>query len=217
MKNRLFIVFILVVLVIIGIYLWGVDNGIAPTEEPHIVGEIVAVSDNRVLIAEEIKKEEYTGEPDDLIGNVIWFSVDNDTELIGIDGETISFEQLIVGLRVKAWASGKILLSYPAQGEARKILLIEHQENQEVLACYIGGCSGELCTNNPDAMGTCELLPGMECLAEEMSCESVAGDCTWVLSEEAARCFMNVLEDQGEGAGETRIENLFDKARELLR
>ncbi len=82
--------------------------------------------------------------------------------------------------------------------------------------CFIGGCSRELCTDDPEAISTCEFLPGMECLVEEMSCESVAGECAWVLSEEAARCFMNVLEEQGEEVRETRIGNLFEKAKEIL-
>ncbi len=216
MKKAFIIAFALIILVLVGIYIWGADNGLAPTDEPYIVGEIVAVSENRVLIAEAVEGEEYTGELDQLIGNAIWLSVDDDTELIGIDGETVSFDELTIGSRVEAWAYDEILLSYPAQGGARKILLIERQEEQEVIACYVGGCSGELCTNDPEVASTCELLPGMECLGTGMSCEAVAGDCTWILSEEAARCFMDVEREMGESVRETRIGYLFEKAEELL-
>lgn len=95
---------------------------------------------------------------------------------------------------------------------------LENIENEDRIAqqperCYVGGCSGELCTNSPDAIGTCEFLPGMKCLSKEMSCELVDGQCSWVLSEDAARCFLAVEEEHGRTATQTRIENLFEKAR----
>ncbi len=216
MKKILIIASILVVLVFAGIYFLSLDNDVPTLVGPYIVGEIVAVSDNRILIAEGIEGEEYTGELDELIGNAIWLSIEDETELVDIDGKTVSFEELIVGSRVEAWVSDEILLSYPAQGGARKILLIDRHQEQEVLACYVGGCSGELCTNDPEVASTCELLPGMECLGTGMSCQAVAGECTWILSEEAARCFMDVEREMGESVRETRIGYLFEKAEALL-
>ncbi len=90
---------------------------------------------------------------------------------------------------------------------------------EEVIAkeCYIGGCSGELCTDDPEAISTCELLSGMECLGEGMVCEFVQGECAWTLSQEAAQCFMNVEQEYGGLVRESRIGYLFDKAEELLK
>ncbi len=96
---------------------------------------------------------------------------------------------------------------------------IEFDKNliAEEIDCFVGGCSGELCTDNPEAISTCELLPGMECLKEGMTCESVKGECTWVLSEKAAQCFLTVKNQYGEGVMQSRIGNLFLKAEEVLK
>ncbi len=82
--------------------------------------------------------------------------------------------------------------------------------------CFIGGCSGELCTSDPEAMSTCEELPGAICLQKEgVSCELVAGKCQWVLSAQSAECFLDIEQQYGKEATETRIKHLFEKAREL--
>ena len=92
----------------------------------------------------------------------------------------------------------------------------EQPEEEPIKECFIVGCSGELCTDDPEAISTCELLPGMECLGEEMSCQLVEGECSWVLSREAAECFLIVKEQWGDEVLESRIGHLFDKAEDLL-
>jgi len=83
--------------------------------------------------------------------------------------------------------------------------------------CFVGGCSGELCTENLEVISTCEHIAGMECLGEEMSCELVEGVCTWVLSEKAARCFSEIEEEYGEIVRKTRIGYFFEKAESVLK
>lgn len=92
----------------------------------------------------------------------------------------------------------------------------DRPEEEPVKECFIAGCSGELCTDDPEAVTTCELLPGMECLAEEMSCQLVEGECSWVLSRKAAECFLAVKEQQGEQVTESRIGYLFNKVEDFL-
>ena len=92
----------------------------------------------------------------------------------------------------------------------------EQSEEESVKECFIAGCSGELCTEDPEAVSTCEVLPGIECFGEEMSCQLVEGECTWVLSEGAAECFLAVKEEQGEQVTESRIGYLFEKAEDFF-
>lgn len=56
----------------------------------------------------------------------------------------------------------------------------------------------------------------MECSDTEMSCELVENECIWVLSKEAAECFMRIKEEQGNQVMETRIGHFFEKAKEVL-
>ena len=81
--------------------------------------------------------------------------------------------------------------------------------------CTVSGCSGEICSLDSPVETTCEALPGAECL-NEASCEFVEDDCQWVLNEEAARCFMEVEEEFGSRARDSRIGYLFGRAEEAL-
>ena len=80
--------------------------------------------------------------------------------------------------------------------------------------CVVSGCSGELC-GEETMESTCEALPGAECL-NYASCEFVTDECGWVLSQEAAECFMRVEDEQGPGVRDTRIGSLFERAEEAL-
>lgn len=56
----------------------------------------------------------------------------------------------------------------------------------------------------------------MECSDTEMSCELVENECIWVLSKEAAECFMRIKEEQGNQVMETRIGYFLKKQRRFL-
>ncbi len=184
-------------------------------EDPYIQGEVVALSEEKILVAEGVEGE-YEGDFENLIGNAVWLTVTGETELLGVQGEKINFDELVVGQRGEFWTVGIILESYPAQATAARIVLTTTDKGLTDKECFIGGCSRELCTDDPEAISTCEFLPGMECLTEEMSCRLVAGECRWVLSEEAANCFLAVRTEQGEGVMQSRIKNLFEKTDEFL-
>jgi len=86
-----------------------------------------------------------------------------------------------------------------------------------ITECFVGGCSGELCSTDPEAVSTCELLAGMECIdTGTMSCGSVEGECRWILTEESARCFSAVEQQHGSEVRASRIGHLFEKAEKLL-
>ena len=80
--------------------------------------------------------------------------------------------------------------------------------------CVVSGCSGELC-GLEQMESTCEALPGAECL-DYASCDFIGDECEWVLNEEASRCFMDVEEELGPEARDSRIGHLFQKAEETL-
>ncbi len=180
------------------------NNQTLKQEDPYVQGKIYDIQENRILVAEGYNEK---AEHIKVQGNAVWLTITQDTEIIG--GKINSFNELEEKTNIKAWITGPVLESYPAQATASKIIILE---KEEIAYCYIGGCSGELCTNNPEAMSTCEWLPGMECLKEDMSCELVENECTWVLSGKAVSCFLDILDKEGDYVKETRIGHLFEKA-----
>ena len=216
MKNILIVIGIAILLV--GTYFF-IDSRTEelPEEISYITGNVYDLNDNRLLVAEGFEGD-YDGDIDNFIGNAGWFTINEETKIIDLEENQLNFNQINIGNLVEVWVSGPIMESYPVQGTASKIVVIEENEESEeiVYSCYVGGCGGELCTNDPNAISTCELLPGMECLEKEMTCEFIEGECRWVLSQEAAECFLLVKEEQGEEVSQTRIGNLFRKAEELL-
>ncbi len=180
--------------------------------EAYVTGTIYDIVDDRILIAEGVKDEDDFGIMFE--GEAIWLSLNEETKIINQEGDLLyNNEKIVIGKSVKAWTTGVILESYPAQGTAHVIMIIEEEE---FFACYVGGCGGELCTKDPEAISTCELLPGMECLQEEMNCAAVGEECLWVLSESAAKCFSEIEEQEGSSVRESRIGNLFVKAEEFF-
>ncbi|MFA9560420.1 hypothetical protein ACERII_24265 [Evansella sp. AB-rgal1] len=78
-------------------------------EEPDIVGAIVKIDHELERI---------------LIENEIWFSFDEYSEIVNQGGEALDFDVFEDGMSVEAWHTGAVLHSYPAQGTARKIVVL---------------------------------------------------------------------------------------------
>ncbi len=58
--------------------------------------------------------------------------------------------------------------------------------------CYVGGCSSQLCTSEPDMASTCEYREEYACY-QTATCEVQAtGECGWTETEELKSCRMNV-------------------------
>jgi eight-cysteine-cluster-containing protein len=174
-------------------------------DDPYITGNIYDIKDESILIAEGVEDKDDFGIM--FTGKAIWLSITEETKILSSNNEEISFDELEIGQKVTAWTTGVIAESYPEQGTARMI-----KKEVELFACYVGGCSGELCTKDPEAISTCELLPGMECIQEGMSCEAVENECIWVLSEEAAQCLLEIEQRGDFDVRESRIGFLFEMA-----
>lgn len=211
--NKNLIIITLIVVLLCGIFILSsqeskqADNEINEQKNQyHIKGTIYNIDNGRILVGEELASEGYTGNFEDIEGQAVWFSIGDETE-IKYNNETQSFDNLEIGMQVEVFTSN------PEQGSADSVIIENHPEKK----CYIGGCSGEICSDQTDIVSTCEILPGMECLRKGVSCKPINNECTWVLSQDAAQCFIQVENKYGEEVRNSRIGYLFDKARQLIK
>ncbi|HOF45094.1 MAG TPA: hypothetical protein PLI42_03140 [Candidatus Pacearchaeota archaeon] len=211
--NKNLIIITLIVVLLCGIFILSsqeskqADNEINEQKNQyHIKGTIYNIDNGRILVGEELASEGYTGNFEDIEGQAVWFSIGDETE-IKYNNETQSFDNLEIGMQVEVFTSN------PEQGSADSVIIENHPEKK----CYIGGCSGEICSDQTDIVSTCEILPGMECLKKGTSCKPINNECTWVLSQNAAQCFIQVENKYGEEVRNSRIGYLFDKARQLIK
>lgn len=211
--NKNLIIITLIVVLLCGIFILSsqeskqADNEINEQKNQyHIKGTIYNIDNGRILVGEELASEGYTGNFEDIEGQAVWFSIGDETE-IKYNNETQSFDNLEIGMQVGVFTSN------PEQGSADSVIIENHPEKK----CYIGGCSGEICSDQTDIVSTCEILPGMECLKKGTSCKPINNECTWVLSQNAAQCFIQVENKYGEEVRNSRIGYLFDKARQLIK
>ncbi|GEM_PF-6365535 len=360
-KNIKYIIIVLLVGLFLAYGFYSSDEVIDPDREGSTLeGIIYELEEDRFLMAEGIFSEEYQ-DPGDLQGDAAYVTVTEETEIVDINGEPTDFENLEIENKVYVWVEGPLMESYPMQGEAAKIEVIEKteamktyesnrlgmslkipreaiadyeqeklkvtyvgpdshmteitdgftlfvdtvqmtnsleelateklEEDSEILEvisgvedkrfagkegygftlegglgneidyfiyrindkgivtfrsvmdpndegylekveeivstididedllaiedrCVVSGCSSELCETET-MESTCEHLPGAECL-RQADCRLVEEECNWVLSEEAARCFMEVEDEWGPGARDSRIGYLFEKAEDKL-
>lgn len=211
--NKNLIIITLIIVLLCGIFILSsqeskqVDNEIDEQENQyHIKGTIYNIDNGRILVGEELASERYTGNFEDIERQAVWFSIGDETE-IKYNNETQSFDNLEIGMQVEVFTSN------PEQGSADSVIIENHPEKK----CYIGGCSGEICSDQTDIVSTCEILPGMECLKKRTSCKPINNECTWVLSQDAAQCFIQVENKYGEEVRNSRIGYLFDKARQMIK
>jgi hypothetical protein len=94
-------------------------------EEARFDGYVFAIEDARFLLAERLAPgvSEYTGELEELQGSAVWFRWTESTEVTGREGEPQSIDAVSVGSGVEVYTTGPLLLSYPAQGGADRIVL----------------------------------------------------------------------------------------------
>ena len=211
--NKNLIIITLIIVLLCSIFILSSQESIQIEDEVneqenqyYIKGTIYNIDNGKILVGEELASERYTGNFEDIEGQAVWFSIGDETE-IKYNNETQSFDNLEIGMQVEVFTSN------PEQGSADSVIIENHPEKK----CYIGGCSGEICSDQTDIVSTCEILPGMECLKKGTSCKPINNECTWVLSQNAAQCFIQVENKYGEEVRNSRIGYLFDKARQLIK
>ncbi|XID90663.1 hypothetical protein ACF3MZ_19225 [Paenibacillaceae bacterium WGS1546] len=87
--------------------------------QPHVTGKIKSVEKNRVLIVNEDKKNGDSDNPE-----AYWVGLTADGKLLAEDGKTVlAIDESLVGKEAKAWTTGMVNESYPAQTSAVKIVV----------------------------------------------------------------------------------------------
>lgn len=61
-------------------------------------------------------------------------------------------------------------------------------------ACYRGGCSGQLCTDKPDMVSTCEWREEYACYKDAVCERQANGQCGWTESAALNACLMTAAE-----------------------
>lgn len=62
---------------------------------------------------------------------------------------------------------------------------------RDLKTCYVGGCSGQVCSDSPGMVSTCEWRPEYACYQDAVCEEQVEGECGWTETEELAACLAN--------------------------
>lgn len=55
-------------------------------------------------------------------------------------------------------------------------------------ACFVGGCSSQVCSDRPDVVSTCEFRPEYECLRGAQCARQADGRCGWTETDELRAC-----------------------------
>lgn len=99
------------------------------SEEPWITGVISDIREGNVYHSILIEENPKVSEPADPGGIKIWFVLIDQTEIFirQKDGELAEagIESIQIGQKAKGWEAGVIDASHPAQGPARRIVVIE--------------------------------------------------------------------------------------------
>ncbi len=57
--------------------------------------------------------------------------------------------------------------------------------------CFVGGCSGEVCSEDPDVVSNCMYRPQYQCYKTATCERQTTGVCGWTQTEELKSCLMN--------------------------
>ena len=58
-------------------------------------------------------------------------------------------------------------------------------------SCYVGGCSGQICSDNPNAVSTCEFRAEYACYKSAKCERQPTGQCGWTETNELRSCLAN--------------------------
>lgn len=74
-----------------------------------------------------------------------------------------------------------------------EVLQPEHGSRQPVLGggCYVGGCSGQVCSDDPGVITTCEWREEYACYKLSVCERQASGECGWTETDEFRQCLGN--------------------------
>jgi hypothetical protein len=74
-------------------------------------------------------------------------------------------------------------------GKGRTVSAAYHRlGNADPQACYVGGCSAQVCSDQPDAITTCEWRPEYACYQTATCARQADGQCGWTQTEQLMAC-----------------------------
>jgi hypothetical protein len=87
-------------------------------------------------------------------------------------------------------AGKEYTISGPA-GQMPGLLVVHLFTQVRPASCYVGGCSAELCTDQPDAVSTCIYKPEFECYRDAICARQADQRCGWTPTSELEACLAN--------------------------
>ena len=147
-------------------------NIILPEEPAELSGFVFSINNNRILVADGLAQGvgEYAGAIDELYGSATWFTVTNETEITDINGNEMSYSDIKINAGVRVYSTGPLLLSYPAQGGADRIVLTGETFTQAKDPDFEK--TGNIAINNPgfeeDVWYLIHEAPGQPALFEKL-------------------------------------------------
>lgn len=76
-------------------------------------------------------------------------------------------------------------------GEYRFGFEVKKRDQQAPLGkCYVGGCSNQLCTDEPNAVSTCEYREQYACYQTARCERQASGQCGWTMTTELQACLV---------------------------
>lgn len=88
-------------------------------------------------------------------------------------------------------AGDRFTVTGPAgRGKARTVTQFYKRARDEQ-RCHVGGCSGQVCSDDPGIITTCEWRPEYACYADATCERQPGGACGWTPTDELAACLAN--------------------------
>lgn len=79
----------------------------------------------------------------------------------------------------------------PATSPKSGTAVILPPKNLTAKRCLVGGCSGQLCTDESDMVTTCEYRPEYACYTQSTCARQETGECGWTETPELQSCLAN--------------------------
>lgn len=82
-------------------------------------------------------------------------------------------------------------VSEPYEGEDRPVPPIVDENPVTSGGCYSGGCSGQVCSDDPGAVSTCEYMEEYQCYRTAICERQANGACGWTETPALTQCLMS--------------------------
>lgn len=113
-----------------------------------------------------------------------WDAAEADDERIGRAINEIFERNLII-------AGDRYTVRGPGGTAKARTVTQFYTRARDAKACFVGGCSGQVCSDRDDVITTCEYRPEYACYQDATCEEQFDGTCGWTETEALAACLAN--------------------------